>query len=384
MKLLVVSHPAVTAPNQALFARVASRTGWDVDILLPASWRTEYGVHRAERWPGFAGGLLPRNVLLRGNIPLHVYAARIGALIRERRPDAIYVHHEPYGLATAQVLHAARGFDGVFGFYSSQSLVKRYPWPVPAFERAVYRRADVAFAVSETVAGVLREKGYAGHASVLPLPVDVDTFGPSPGRGAAYAPLTVGYIGRLAHEKGVDVLLDALVELPGVRAVVFGEGPARDELIARTEALGIADRVVWRGYVPHERAHEAYGAMDVLVVPSRTVSGWEEQFGRVVIEAMSAGVPVVASSSGELPNLLERTGGGWLFAEGDAGELADRLREAQDSASRERLGECGRRAVAGLFSLDVVADQFAAAMADAALRVGTRRPPESRSSASRA
>ncbi len=383
MRLFIVSHPAVTATNQALFARVAARTGWDVDIMLPSTWRTEYGLHHAERWPEFAGTLHARRALPRGNIPLHLYAARIRALIRRRGPDAIYVHHEPYGLATAQVLRAARDFGGAFGFYSAQNLVKRYPRPIASFERAVYRRADFAFAVSDTVARVLREKGYTGAMSVLPLPVDVDTFRPMPRKDGDATSLTVGYVGRLAHEKGVDVMLDALAELPGVHFVIIGDGPARSELMARAEKLALGDRVEWRGYVPHERAHEAYAALDLLIVPSRSVSGWEEQFGRVVIEALASGVSVVSSDSGELSNLIRRTGGGWLFAEGDAHGLAARIQEARDHDARTLRGTAGRRAVTEQFGLDIVAEQFASEISEAIRRAGLRAAPSARSLASR-
>src|SRR5438128_792895 len=78
-------------------------------------------------------------------------ATRWRRLLRRLVPDAIYVHHEPYALATAQVLRAARDFHGAFGFYSAQNIEKRYPRPIAALERAVHRRADFAFPVTEAV-----------------------------------------------------------------------------------------------------------------------------------------------------------------------------------------------------------------------------------------
>jgi glycosyltransferase involved in cell wall biosynthesis len=153
--------------------------------------------------------------------------------------------------------------------------------------------------------------------------------------------------------------------------------------MARAEKLALGDRVEWRGYVPHERAHEAYAALDLLIVPSRSVSGWEEQFGRVVIEALASGVSVVSSDSGELSNLIRRTGGGWLFAEGDAHGLAARIQEARDHDARTLRGTAGRRAVTEQFGLDIVAEQFASEISEAIRRAGLRAAPSARSLASR-
>jgi glycosyltransferase involved in cell wall biosynthesis len=358
MRLVVVSHPAVTPVNQAFFARLASLTGWDLDLILPERWHSEYGHRRAERWPQYEGGMHPRRVLLSGNIPLHVYAARLSPLLRQLAPDAIYVHHEPYALATAQVLQAARRFRGAFGFYSAQNIEKRYPWPIPAFEKAVYRRADFAFPVTQAVLDVLRAKGYAGRASVLPLPIDTEALRPharSVGR-----PFTVGFVGRLAPEKGVDLLIDALRETEDVNAVIVGDGSSKHDLHDRAAAAGVASRVHWRGYVAHDRISDAYADFDVLVVPSRPIQGWTEQFGRVVVEALASGVPVIAANSGELPRLLEETGGGWLFQHDDAASLAGRIKDAADHAERAGRGEAGRRVVLARFGLDAVAVRFAA------------------------
>src|SRR3954452_24763459 len=129
MKLLVVSHPAVTPANQDFFARVHDHLGGELSLVIPAHWHDEYGVQSAERWPALRGRLVPLPVLLEGNIILHAYRARLRALLREESPDVVYVHHEAYGVATFQVFRAARGLGIPVGFYSAQNLVKRHPPP---------------------------------------------------------------------------------------------------------------------------------------------------------------------------------------------------------------------------------------------------------------
>jgi L-malate glycosyltransferase len=360
MRLAVVSHPCITPVNQDFYARVQAQTGWDITILLPRRWKNDYGRQRAERWPAFRGDLVALPVALAGNIPLHVYVARLRRRLRALRPDVVYVHHEPYAAATFQMLRAARGLDGTaIGFYSAQNLNKHYRWPVSGWERSVYSRADFALPVSNQVAGVLQAKGYRGQIEVLPLPIDTESFTPV---AVNSRPFTAGYVGRLAEEKGVDTLLEAMAMLEGedTRLLVVGEGPARGALTARASELGLGQRVTWAGYVAHDTVPHVYRDMDVLVVPSKTVPSWKEQFGRVVIEALASGVPVIASDSGELPTLMHDTGGGWTFREGDSRQLAELL-DAARTGSREdprAMGARGRQAVARMFDVERVAQRF--------------------------
>jgi glycosyltransferase involved in cell wall biosynthesis len=361
MRLIVVSHPCVTPVNQAFYGAVERVSGWDLTIVLPRVWRNEYGRQQAERSEAFSGRLEPLPVMLQGNIPLHVYRARLARVFEQVRPDAVYVHHEPYGLATAQAFRAAlRAGARSLGFYSAQNLQKRFPWPVSALESWVYRRADFAFPVSERVEQVLRAKRYAGRSHVLPLTVEVGSEDEEPRRDGS-GPLRVGYVGRLASEKGVDTLLEAvsLLDDVDVRTVIAGDGPDREALERRARELRIDDRLEWTGYVPHDRIEEIYRRLDLVVVPSLTVPNWTEQFGRVVIEALAAGAPVVTSDSGELPTLVAETGGGWTFPEGDAAQLAAAIRSSVlDPARLREAAARGRAAVRERYAPDVVARQF--------------------------
>lgn len=336
-------------------------SGWDVTIVLPRSWHNEYGRQSARRSESFAGGLEPLPVLLRGNIPLHIYRARLGQLFKRLAPDAVYVHHEPYGLATAQAFRAAlRARVSAIGFYSAQNLEKRFPWPISTLESWVYRHADFAFPVSQRVEQVLRAKRYAGPSHVLPLTVEPKSAGAERRRDAG-DPIRVGYVGRLAAEKGIDTLLEAFSLLSDLelRGVIAGDGPDRGALERRARDLQIGDRVEWTGYVPHDRIGAIYRQLDLVVVPSRTVPNWTEQFGRVVIEALSAGVAVVTSDSGELPNLIAETGGGWTFPEGSARELASTIRSTLGEPEQLReVAARGQIAVRERYDVHVVAERF--------------------------
>src|ERR1700730_2158902 len=101
--VLIISHPCITPINQSLFAHVEAETGWNITIVLPMRWRNEYGRRLSPaRWPQFHGRLWPVPVALAGSIPLHFYWTRLDQIFERERPSAIYVHNEPYALATYQ------------------------------------------------------------------------------------------------------------------------------------------------------------------------------------------------------------------------------------------------------------------------------------------
>jgi glycosyltransferase involved in cell wall biosynthesis len=109
---------------------------------------------------------------------------------------------------------------------------------------------------------------------------------------------------------------------------------------------------------------EMYSEMDLLVVPSRTTHRWAEQFGRVLVEALWCGVPVVGSSSGEIPWVVGSTGGGVVVNEGAVDELATAIEGLRaDPRRRRQLADNGRDAVERLFSVGAAAEALAGVLA---------------------
>lgn len=375
MKLLVVSHPCVTAVNQALFGDVARLSGWTVDLLVPASWNSEYARNvQPSRWEGFEGQIHRCPVWGSGNIPLHFYKSFLTRMMRKVDPDLIYVHHEPYGLATAQIYLANSLTRSVpIGFYAAQNIMKRYPVPFRWFESMVFRSSDFSFPVTQGALEMLRQKGYEGSAEVLPLALDEKVYHPRPGWAQdqrkkldiASDTFCFGYLGRFVEEKGLLTLIRAAATLPkgNWRCLFVGGGPLEEVMHRELAASGLTEHVRFYGVVPHEEVPGWLSLFDVLMLPSETRNNWKEQFGRVIVEANACETAVIGTDCGEIANVLSSTGGGTLVQEANAAALAGAMNEMLTNPEKARqLGVTGARSARECYGQERVASQFIQAL----------------------
>ena len=357
----MVSKACLVGVYQRKLEELAACPDIELTVAVPASWRDERGVMRLERSHVRGYDLVVEPLAFNGSFHLHFYP-QLGRRMAQVRPDLVHIDEEPYNLATWHAMRLARRQGARAVFFSWQNLARRYPWPFSQFERDVLRQADGAIAGNEAAVSVWRGKGYRGPMPVIPqFGVDPEEFRPRPQpRPLAAAegerPFVVGYAGRLVAEKGIDLLLRALAQLPaGVRAHIVGAGPERARLARLASELGVADRVAWTPLAPSARMPGIIAGFDCLVLPSRSRPNWKEQFGRVLIEAMACEVPVVASTSGELPHVIGEAG--CLFAEGDVGALAEQLRQLwQQPELRARLAASGRARVLARYTQHQVAE----------------------------
>jgi glycosyltransferase involved in cell wall biosynthesis len=373
MRLFVVSHSCVTPINQQIYAEIRRLTGWDITLLVPETWKDEFGnTLRATNWPGFEVDLVKAPVHLNGNIIFHAYRVNLKRLLSQGRFNAVYVNHEPYGISTAQLCWANIRYSRLpFGFYSCQNIRKNYPPPFGWLETMVYRSSRFAFPITKAVAEVLRSKGYTGDLTVCPLPFDPKLYHP---RSEADYPsrlrkngseVLIGYVGRIVEAKGLRTLVEALDLLPraGWKLAVVGAGPFESEFGELIRSKGLAGQVLQIGFVPHEETPRYLAAFDLLVLPSETQPNWKEQFGRVIVEALACGVPVIGSDSGEIPNLVLSSGGGIVFPERNAAAFADRLKTMiSDQTLRRRYAENGRQWALNYASLPAVGARMAEAI----------------------
>lgn len=366
MRLLVYAHSAVVPANQGAYAALAAM-GVDLELVVPAAWKGDlHGTWlKASPLPGLEAAVKPVPVRFAGHVPLHHWREDVAARVRRFQPDAIYVEHESYGLATAQVARAAAGRPLLCR--NNQNLLKRLPPPFGALERYVFRRLACLGVVNEAAGEVAQAKGYAGRIAYLPYTVDPMAYPPEAGlalrQSLGLEGLVVGYLGRLVPEKGLLDLMAAIEALPqgSVSLLVVGAGPMAESIQARLASWGpTRGRLV--AAVPHDQAPAYLASLDLLALPSHTTPGWAEQFGRVLVEAAAAGVPSLGSDSGEIPHLIRRLGVGTSVPEGrpeairqalegllaQPGILADWKARARQAVQDQYSHEAGARRLMAL------------------------------------
>jgi len=155
------------------------------------------------------------------------------------------------------------------------------------------------------------------------------------------------FLGRLSEEKGVETLLRAASLLPATRLRIVGSGPMDAAVMAAARSAG--GSIEWLGHLPQEEALKILASSRVLIFPSICY----ETFGRSIVEAMACGVPVVSSRLGAMAEIITDGHDGFLFAPGDAVQLAERVRQLlTDDALRERMGRAARATYEARYSTD--------------------------------
>lgn len=164
--------------------------------------------------------------------------------------------------------------------------------------------------------------------------------------------IVLGGVGRLSPEKGYDLLLRAMVDIPDCSLIILGEGPEREALTELARELEIADRVEMPGWV--EPPWPSHYRFDILVAPSRF-----EGFGLVAVEAMLAGIPVVASRLGGFEEIILDDQIGVLVEPENPDALADAIRGLiADEPRRRALSKCGRESVLERFAPRSMAEAY--------------------------
>jgi len=296
-----------------------------------------------------------------GKLPTLRGLIRTAAFLRRARPDAVYSAPDFANLIVALALWLSGSPAKFLPSYHAASAHPRTAFGSHAsvwLSKLVAARADKAIAVSEGVGRDLVARGFRSEGIVVinnPLPP------PMPHAGVVYPwrvrLLAMGHgpviacIGRLVPVKDHRTLFRAFARLHAAwpaRLIVFGEGPLEAELRAFVRELGIADNVLFAGYVNDPAA--CYAVADLVVLSSLT-----EGFGNVLIEAMAAGVPVVSTDAPHGPReILDNGKYGALVPVGDAEALAT----AMANALEQPLDAARLQRRASDFEVTVIGDRY--------------------------
>lgn len=368
MKVLLISHTCQSRAEGQRKAEQLSRIG-GIELMVLAPERfNHYGVWKdaeAPERPGFAFTAQKVRWPWLGPAQnyLHWYPG-LKKVLRDFQPDVIDLWEEPWALVSAHACWLRNRFlpHTRIVMESEQNLLKRFPPPFSWIESYVIANADHAVGRSREVIEILRSKGYKGPSNVVGNAVDTDLFRPMNReecrREHGWAGFTVGYVGRLVQRKGLMDAVEALAFLPpDVRLVFAGSGEFQPALEQRVAELGKSDQVQFLAARPLEALPPVMNALDALLLPSRTVPTWKEQFGRVIIEAQACSTPVIGSDSGAIPEVI--AGGGLTFPEGDAKALAAAILRLKTNPGEARaLGAAGRQQVESNYTWAKVAAQM--------------------------
>jgi glycosyltransferase involved in cell wall biosynthesis len=272
---------------------------------------------------------------------------------REFEPDVVHAHWWfPNGLVGTWLSRMANKPLVTTLHGSDVRLARSIAFSRPAFRHVINHSAQVT-AVSRWLASEAQAVVTAPTPTVAPMPVAVDLFSPNGTRTRD----RLLFVGRLNKQKGIEILLHALSRIAdqSLGLDVVGDGEDRDDLVAMSKALGIADRVRWHGALPQPKLADFYRNAAALVVPSVG-----EGLGLVAVEAQLCETPVIAFDSGGLPDIIQHDRTGILVSEVDAGALAAALvsllgREDHGAS----LGAAARLHALATFAPESVARRYA-------------------------
>jgi glycosyltransferase involved in cell wall biosynthesis len=359
--LLVLSDSFPT--QQALWEEVSRR-----DVDLHVAYTLDIPRGGAVGPPDFGTRHELAGVRVRGDRLTWMAYRGLSPLVKDLRPDLVHVLNEPWSVVVLQAIHAGARHvvtHGCENLWDQGS-------PLEATARRIATRRDLCRTsgfVSWNREGVVwaRRRGLPPASPTLVLCAvlpKLERFGHPERRRATGRErwgfdqeFVFGYVGRLVAEKGIDWLLESwrTASLPDhARLVFIGKGPMETAI----RAAATADpRIRLIGPVPLDQVPTVMASLDALVLSSLTTRDWCEQYGRVITEAMASGVPVIASDSGAIPEVVGDAG--IIVSEGSTAELAATLRQvALDPAVHRVLAEAGLARAQTAFSPAIEAERL--------------------------
>jgi exopolysaccharide biosynthesis WecB/TagA/CpsF family protein len=327
-RLLVADFNACGVASQEPYRFLAS-AGFEVRLLIPLAWRESHGLAMAEPGPSTPGlQIRPVPVVFNGRYHRVLFKG-LGQAMEEFQPDEIWLHAEPENFLAYQGLWARdrhcpgarlnlvswRNID-----YPRGQLPMRAGWLHQWIQDRLRKDGTRLFCYNSDAARIMAGLGF--ETQPVRMGVNLKSFYPGNKAearqrlGLPVKAAIVGFAGRFIEEKGVSDLIAAAARIPHLRLLLIGDGPARAAWLGQAQEAGV---LVDMRTLKHEQMATAFRAMDVACLPSRSSPAWKEQFGRVLVEAMACGTPVLGSDSGAIPAVI--AGAGLTYPEGDVRAL---------------------------------------------------------------
>jgi glycosyltransferase involved in cell wall biosynthesis len=368
IQLLSVGHSYVVALNRSLMRELNKSDRVQVTVGAPRFFAGDLRpIHVEDEPVGSELRVVDLPCTLTSSIHLFWYnTSALNKLVQSKPWDYGYIWEEPYILSGYQLARSFYKRSIPYSLFTNQNIFKKYPWPFSQFEKRTLQHCDSLWGCGPQVLETFRQKHHTGHSQVVPYFVNTERFVPFTlqqktqkrkewGLGDVK---TIGFMGRLTKEKGLEHFCHAVEQLPREmpwQVLILGDGPMKAELQTWILKNNFQERVFLK-LVKHEEVPQILPTMDVLLCPSQTTQFWREQFGRMIIEAFACGVAVMASDSGEIPYVVDDAG--LIVSEHDKQAWARTLSETLANEDLlHTLRERGFRR-ARTFSIKTVAEQI--------------------------
>ncbi len=346
MRILVASHTYIVDLNcEKLRELCRIEPGIEVTVVVPKRWKpggVQNKIIETQYRDEGAFKIVPISNFNQNHQGLLTFGTELIFLLQQFRPQIIHVEQGSRGLSYTQmiILNQLLRLKAKNIFFTWWNLPYELKLPIALLEKYNLDHSHGIICGNQDGAKILQQRGYQGLIKVMPqLGVDESRFTPLPQSelaaklGIKSGEFIVGFVGRFVKEKGLLTLLKALATLQDRpwKLLLLGRGILQTELLNIAAANNFTDRVILIESVPHDAVANYINLMSTLVLPSETTSnlktltatGWKEQFGHVLIEAMACKVPVIGSDSGEIPHVIGDAG--LVFPEGNIQALANCL-----------------------------------------------------------
>ena len=326
MKILVVGHSFVVDTNRKIWKELSDLSESNhVDIIVPKAWRSNLiselnYVHNEDVDACFTS-VFPVKCFFKGNGSLYFFnPIRIIQILLSNKYDAIVLAQETWSLSLFFFnLLRLLGINRRAKFYIwiCQNIKKPHLYFLRFFERFNCLTVTKILVCCEEAAEVIKWKKIKTPCGYFPFSFDSSLYKKIP-LNYAKSDFRVGYMGRISEEKGVKALLSAIELLKNeninISLTIAGAGDL-EPLLSEYE------NVEYLGVLRHSEAHKFYENIDLFVLPSETRKFWKEQFGRVIVESVATGRPVLGSNSGAIPEVLGKLELPFIFEEGNIEDL---------------------------------------------------------------
>jgi len=366
MKVLVISHSAIQPTYHRKLEEISKLGDIQLRVLVPDTWVENTQVLHFSKIEKSGLTLYPGKATFPGYGSRFYFTSGIIEHFRDFKPDIIHLEEEPWSLCALQTIIFRRLFCHksklIFRTSLSISAKQRFDFLASSIERITFKESDFAFILSERAGQILVQKGYNKGMKVSPNGVDASVFikmdvtDLKQRLNISEKDFVVGYVGRIMRMKGLDTLAKAfsMLSIENSRLLLIGSGDYKDDFLALASELGIKEKLILVGAVPAMDVPKYINCMNVLVLPSITTPGWVEFFGRVLVEAMMCYVPVIGSSSGEIPNVVSDAG--LIFREADEHDLKDKLKKIiEEDDLRNALIKRGSIRASSLYTWESIA-----------------------------